>query len=155
MQKQHKSIAVDKLLQVCWSIANVEAKYLGATEILPIHFLLAVMKVIDPEFPNQLDELDVSSKEWAAMCKEAQGIRRYIDVVPERVTDKRRSLRKRLAAMRTNPPIMVDGMLHRSADAKRAFSDAVMFIDGDTLTLRKLVESLFELELVSLDDIKG
>ena len=36
-----------------------------------------------------------------------------------------------------------------------AFSDAAMFTEGDTLTLRKFVESLFELEMVSLDDIKG
>ena len=155
MDEKSNAIKADGLLQLCWLIANAEAKHLGATEILPIHFLLAVMKIIDPAFPGQLDALKISSDEWAAMCEEAQNIRRYIDVVPERVTNKRRGLRKRLAAKRVNPPITADGLLHRSADVKRAFSDAAMFTEGDTLTLRKLVESLFELELVSLDDIKG
>lgn len=155
MREKHEPIAVGKLLQICWLIANSEAKNLGASEIQPIHFLLAVMKVIDPEFPNQLDKLNITSEEWAAMCKEAQSVRRYIDILPERVTGKRRGLRRRLVAKRENPPIADDGMLHRSAALKRAFSDACMFTEGDTLTLLKLVESLFELELVSLDDIRG
>ena len=155
MRATHKTIVADGLLQVCWLIANAEAKHLGATEILPIHFLLAVMKVIDPAFPEQLDALKISSEEWAAMCEEAQTIRRYIDVVPERITQKRRKLRKRLANKRVNAPITAEGLLHRSADVKRAFADAAMFTEGDALTLRKLVESLFELELVSLNDIKG
>ena len=155
MRAKHKTIVLGVLLQVCWLIANAEAKNLGAAEILPIHFLLAVMKIIDPAFSGQLDALKISSDEWAAMCEEAQNIRRYIDVVPERVTNKRRGLRKSLAAKRVNPPITADGLLHRSADVKRAFSDAAMFTEGDTLTLRKFVESLFELEMVSLDDIKG
>lgn len=153
MHEKHKPVIADKLLQVCWLIANAEAKNLGAAEILPIHFLLAVMKVIDPEFPNQIDKLNVTSEEWATMCKEAQSVRRYVDVMPERVTEKRRGLRRRLAAKRENPPIAEDGMLHRSEALKRAFSDACMFTEGGTLTLLKLVESLFELELVSLDNI--
>ena len=155
MGKTPRAIKADGLLQVCWLIANTEAKNLGSAEILPIHFLLAVMKIIDPEFPNQLDKLNISSVEWAAMCEEAQNIRRYIDVVPERITQKRRKLRKRLDAKRVNPPITAEGLLHRSSDVKRAFADALMFTEGDTLTLRKFVESLFDLELVSLDDIKG
>ena len=142
-----------ELLKLCWLIANAEAKHLGATEILPIHFLLAVMKIIDPKLPDQLDGLNVSSEEWASMCKEAQSIRHYIDVIPDRVTQKRRRLRNRLASQRVNRPIDAEGMLHRSAKLKKAFSDACMFSEGDTLMLKTLVESLFELELLSLDDI--
>lgn len=145
----------EELLKLCWMIANAEAKHLGAKEIMPIHFLLAVMKIIDPVFPEQLDKLNVSSEEWSAMCKEAQSIRHYIDVMPDRVTGKRRGLRRRLAAQQANSPITEEGMLHRSESLKRAFSDACMLTQGDVLRLRTLVESLFELELVSLDDIKG
>ena len=155
MRKKHKSIVTDKLLQICWLIANAEAKNLGSAEILPIHFLLAVMKVIDPEFPNQVDKLNVTSEEWAAMCKAAQNIRHYIDVMPEKVTGKRRRLRANLARKQVRPPITQAGMLHRSEDMKRAFHDACLFTEGDTLTLRTLVQSLFELELVSIDDIRG
>lgn len=145
----------EELLKLCWLIANEEAKHLGASEILPIHFLLAVMKIIDPKFPEQLDNLNISSGEWAEMCKEAQSIRHYIDVMPEKVTGKRRRLRANLAGKQARPPITQAGMLHRSETLKKAFYDACLFAEGDTLTLRTLVQSLFELELVSLDDIKG
>lgn len=142
-----------ELLKLGWIIANIEAKHLGATEILPIHFLLAAMKIIDPKFPEQLDSLNLSSELWGEMCKEATSIRHYIDVLPDRVAHKRRRLRSRLLAQRVNPPVEADGMLHRSENLKKAFSDACAFSDGDILTLSKLVESLFELELVSLDDV--
>lgn len=145
----------EELLKLCWLISNEEAKHLGATEIAPLHFLLGVMKIIDPAFPEQLDKLNISSEEWALMCKSAQSIRHYIDVMPDKVTNKRRQLRARLAADRVRPPIAAAGMLHRSESLKRAFHDASLFVEGDVLTLRDLVQSLFELELVSLDDIKG
>lgn len=146
---------IDELLKICWLIANTEAKRLGATVIEPIHFLLGVMKIIDPKFPDQIDGLDISSEEWASMCKSALSIRHYIDVMPDRVTGKRRELRARLANEQIRPPIVQEGMLHRSESLKRAFHDACLFAEGDVLTLRTLVQSLFELELVSLDDIKG
>ena len=155
MSNKAKTIKAGELLKLCWLIANEEAKHLGASEILPIHFLLAVMKIIDPKFPEQIDKSNMSSADWAAMCKAAQGIRHYIDVMPEKVAGKRRRLRANLAEKQVRPPITQAGMLHRSEALKKAFHDACLFAEGDTLTLRILVQSLFELELVSLDDIKG
>lgn len=155
MSMEEKRFEVDELLQICWFIANAEAKNLSASEIQPLHFLLAVMKVIDPVFPSQLDKMNIASEKWAQMCKEAESIRRYIDVVPERVTDKRRRLRKRLMDQQNDSPIKNNGMLHRSESLKKAFHDACLLADGQVLTLKMLVQSLFELELVSLDDIKG
>lgn len=146
-------MTADGLLQIAWLIANAEAKNLGATEILPVHFLLATMKIIDPSFPDQLDKLNVSSEEWAAMCKEAQSICHYIDVMPDRVTTKRRSLRARLAQKQLKPPIKAEGLLHRAKSTKRAFSDAIFFTDGDTVTLKQLVQSLFEMKLVDLSQV--
>lgn len=146
---------VDGLLKLCWLIANEEAKHLGAAEIAPLHFMLGVMKIIDPEFPDRLDKTGVSSDEWAEMCKAAQGIRHYIDIKPDCVVRKRRKLRARLAEEQKHPPIEQEGVLHRSASLKRAFHDACLFEECGILRLRTLVQSLFELELVSLDDIKG
>ena len=140
----------DGLLQIAWLIANAEAKNLGATEIRPVHFLLATMKIIDPKFPEQLDKLNVSSDEWATMCRDAQSIRHYIDVLPDRVTRKRRTLRMRLAKKQVRPPIQEAGFLHRAKSTKRAFSEAIFFTDGDTVTLKQLVQSLFEMGLVDL-----
>lgn len=141
------------LLMLCWIIANEEAKRLGATEILPIHFLLAAMKIIDPKFPEQLDKLNVSSEDWVLMCKEAQSVRAYIDIPPDRVEKRRRTLRRILHAKQNRPPVTEEGMLHRSADLKRAFADAMQFMKGDILTLYDVIQSLFDLELISLDDV--
>lgn len=143
----------DGLLQIAWLIANAEAKNLGATEILPVHFLLATMKIIDPKFSDQLDAINITSEEWAKLCKEAQSIRHYIDVVPERVTKKRRTLRARLVQRQVRPPIKEAGFLHRAKSTKRAFSDAIFFTEGDTVTLKQLVRSLFELDLVNLSQV--
>ncbi len=153
MSTEAKTIKAGELLQLCWLIANAEAKHLGATEIEPIHFLLAVLKVADPKFPEQLDALNVSSADWASMCREAQSVRNYIDIIPDRVTAKRRRLRARLNSKRVNPPIDKEGMLHRSESLKRGFADAIRFENGDVLTLYDVVQSLFELELVSLRDV--
>ena len=87
------------------------------------------------------------------MCKEAQSIRHYIDVMPDRVTTKRRSLRARLAQKQLRPPIKAEGLLHRAKSTKRAFSDAIFFTDGDTVTLKQLVQSLFEMDLVNLSQV--
>lgn len=144
---------IDLLLRIAWLIANAEAKNLGAIEIQPIHFLLAAMKIIDPAFPGQLDNLEIGTEEWASMCKEAQGIRRYIDVLPDRVTLKRRTLRRRLAEKQVVPPVTQQGMLHRSEKSRKAFADAAMFSEGEVLTLRQFIESLFELEMVTLADV--
>lgn len=143
----------DGLLQVAWILANAEAKNLGATEILPVHFLLATMKIIDPNFPEQLDALNVTSEDWAKMCKEAQSIRHYIDVLPDRITKNRRILRARLVQKQVHPPIKEVGFLHRANSTKRAFSDAIFFSDGETVTLRQLVQSLFEMDLVNLSQV--
>lgn len=144
---------IDGLLQLAWLIANAEAKNLGATEILPVHFLLATMKIMDPKFPELLDSLHVPQEEWAGMCKEAQGIQHYINVVPEHVTRNRRILRARLARRQVRPPIHEEGFLHRAGSTKRAFSDAIYYTEGDTLTLGQLVRSLFELGYVSLSQV--
>lgn len=153
MSDEPKHLKAGHLLQIAWLIANAEAKNLGATEILPVHFLLAVLKVIDPAFPEMLDSPSVKTEEWTAMCMEADAIRHYIEILPDRVTRKRRLLRARLARNRDRPPITVEGLLHRSADVKRAFMEAGQATSGDTLTLRQLVETLFSLELVSLADV--
>lgn len=137
-------------MQMAWLIANAEAKNLGASEILPVHFLLATMKIIDPDFPGQLDKLDVSSEEWVAMCQEAECIRRYIEIRPDRVAERRRALRELLSKRKVRSPVKASGLLHRAKSTKRAFSDAAFFTDGDTVALRRLVQSFFEMQLLDL-----
>ena len=46
-----------------------------------------------------------------------------------------------------------EGLLHRAKSTKRAFSDAIFFTDGDTVTLKQLVQSLFEMGLVNISQV--
>lgn len=145
----------EPLLQICWLIANEEAKQLGATTIEPLHFLLGILKVIDPLFPKDIDSLDIPSEDWASMCKSAQSVRNYIEILPDSVKRKRRKLRFKLNSTRTKLPITEKGMLHRSEDLKQAFNEAQKKNTEERLFLRDVVQSLFSLNLITLSDIDG
>lgn len=146
---------IEPLLQICWLIANEEAKHLGATEIQPLHFLLGILKVIDPAFPTQLERTEIPPDVWAEMCTRATSIRHYLEIIPERVTDKRRKLRAKLEINQKSPSIKQPGMLHRSQILKQAFVEAASRSENEEVLLRQLVQVLFELDIISLDDIEG
>ena len=99
-----KSMEPNKLLDLAWAIAEVEARALGSEVIEPVHFLIAALKIVDVDFPAQLDELDISSEVWKDMCKDAKKVQMYLDVLPEKVTTVRRRIRHRLART-AQPPI--------------------------------------------------
>ena len=40
----------DKLLDLAWAIAEIEARALGSEVIEPMHFLLAALKIVDVDF---------------------------------------------------------------------------------------------------------
>lgn len=61
----------DPLLKIVWQIAEIEARALGSRTIEPSHFLLGALKVVDLDFPNQLEELNLATDEWKSMCKDA------------------------------------------------------------------------------------
>ena len=88
---------LDKLLDLAWVIAEAEARALGSAVIAPMHFLLAALKIVDVNFTAQLDKLDISSKVWKGMCKDAKKVQGCLDVLPEKITTVRRRIRHRLA----------------------------------------------------------
>ena len=142
----------DNLLKLGWAIAEHEAIALGADSIEPIHFLLAALKIADPKFPKQLDRLDISSEEWKILSEEARRLRQWLDVLPEHVKDARRRLRHRLA--RNSEPRKAAASLHRSRKTMAAFYDASRIGNGAELTLRRVIESMFDLEFVNVSDMR-
>ena len=144
---------LDKLLDLAWSIAEFEARSLGSETIEPMHFLLAALKIVDADFPSQLDKLDILSEDWKSMCQDAKKVRRYLDVIPEKITTVRRRIRHRLAR-NANPPIPDDQVIHRSRKTRAAFFDAANETDGDIITLLQLMESMFELDFIDVLDMR-
>ena len=144
---------LDKLLSLAWSIAEVEAKALGSEVIEPMHFLLAALKIIDVDFPAQLDKLDISSEVWKSMCQDANKVQQYLDVLPEKITTVRRRIRHRLARA-ANPPIPDDQVIHRSRKTRAAFYDAANQVEGEVITLLQVMESMFELGFLDVSDMR-
>lgn len=142
----------DNLLKLGWAIAEHEASALGADNIEPIHFLLAALKIADPKFPEQLDKLDISSEEWKMMSEEARRLRHWLDVLPDHVKDARRRLRHRLARNAELRETVTS--LHRSRKTMAAFYDASRMGNGAELTLRQVIESMFDLGFVDVSDMR-
>lgn len=143
----------DKLLNLAWAIAEMEARALGSEVIEPMHFLLAAMKIVDVDFPAQLDKLDISSDVWKDMCKDAKKVRGYLDVLPEKITTVRRRIRHRLART-AQPPVPDDQVIHRSRKTRAAFFDAANQADGEVVTLLQLMKSMFELGFLDVFDMR-
>jgi len=143
----------DKLLDLAWAIAEIEARALGSEVIEPMHFLLAALKIVDVDFPAQLDKLDISSEMWKGMCKDAKKVRGYLDVLPEKITTVRRRIRHRLART-AQPSIPDDQVIHRSRKTRAAFYDAASQTDGEVITLLQLMKSMFELGFLDVFDMR-
>ena len=144
---------LDKLLDLAWSIAEVEARALGSEAIEPMHFLLAALKIVDVDFPAQLDKLDISTEMWKSMCKDAKKVQGYLDVLPEKITTVRWRIRHRLART-AQPPIPDDQVIHRSRKTRAAFYDAASQTDGEIITLLQLMKSMFELGFLDVSDMR-
>ena len=143
----------DKLLDLAWAIAEIEARALGSEVIEPMHFLLAALKIVDVDFPAKLDKLDISSEVWKGMCKDSKKVQRYLDVLPEKITTVRRRIRHRLARTAL-PPIPDAQVIHRSRKTRAAFYDAASQTDGEVMTLLQLMKSMFELGFLDVSDMR-
>ena len=144
---------LNKLLDLTWSIAEMEARALGSEVIEPMHFLLAALKIVDVDFPAQLDKLDMSTEMWKSMCKDAKKVQGYLDVLPEKITTVRRRIRHRLA--RTAQPPIPDGqVIHRSRKTRAAFYDAASQMGGEVISLLQLMKSMFELGFLDVSDMR-
>ena len=144
---------LDKLLDLAWVIAEVEAKALGSEVIEPMHFLLAALKIVDVDFPAQLDKLDISTEMWKSMCKDAKKVQGDLDVLPEKIMTVRWRIRHRFA--RTAQPPIPDGqVIHRSRKTRAAFYDAASQTDGEVIPLLQLMKSMFELGFLYVSDMR-
>lgn len=144
---------VDPLLEIAWQFAEAEARALGSRIIEPSHFLLATLKVVDLDFPNQLEELNLTTDEWKAMCKGAVRLRHYLDVIPDKICQIRRRLRHRLGRL-ANPPLSAKVKIHRSRKSCAAFFDAYCQLKDETITLLQLMRSMFELDFLDVTDMR-
>ena len=138
---------LDDLLKLAWSIAELEARALGSRVVEPTHFLLAALKIVDLEFPAQLDALNIETEKWKSMCENARSLRNYLDIIPDKVTEVRRRVRHRLSR-NAEPPVEPSVVIHRSRKTRAAF------FDGGLALNRRLVGCYGAVETVIADENK-
>lgn len=139
-----------------WNIANAEAWFCQASDIDPVHFWIAALKMADPNIAAAMLEDGMAPEECEAQAKASGLILDYLEMTPDEAAKFRRRQRAKTLHGRA-PRGMPDGgmpCLHRSESSKRLFSIAVRKAESrnaEELTPMHLLESLFDMQLVSLD----
>lgn len=146
------SLYIEKPVRFVWLIANTEAYLAGEKLIRPLHFFLALLKVADPNFGHQLEEVEVSEDEQKQLAKNGRDICRYLETNPEKAKVLRRSIRQQIRPHDKK----ISGMkfLHRSPESRQLFRIAAQrAVQNGKITLSApcLLEALFASGLISFD----
>lgn len=149
------SIAIDVSVQFTWAIANTEAFLAGDSRIRPIHFLLGILKVIDPAFTEQVSGLDLPEEHLVRLKRTAQAARHYLEMSPDDITNFRRRLRRTVRAKgQASSGHGQIPVLHRS-DQSRAIFAALGNRTTQTrqreITALSLLEEFVRSEVVDLE----
>jgi ATP-dependent Clp protease ATP-binding subunit ClpA len=125
------SISVDISVQFAWAIANMEAFLAGDSRIRPTHFLLGILKVIDPAFTSHVASIEIPQEQQDQLARTATAARHYLEMSQEDITTFRRRLRKKIRAKAPSPqhdgPVPV---LHRSDESRAVFASLVRHTTG-------------------------
>jgi ATP-dependent Clp protease ATP-binding subunit ClpA len=114
------SVSLDTSVQLAWAIANTEANLADDVSIRPVHFLLGVLKLMDPSFASQLDGLDLSEEQRTRLKSLPPRGRQYLEMKPDDITRLRRGIRKKLRqGKQAHSDIR---QLHRSSKSRQVFS---------------------------------
>jgi len=133
---------IDPALQAVWAIASTEACLSGSAEIRPIHFVLAVLKVLDDAFHRDAEQMGFSKEAISQITLATSDGRALLGLPEEKLTSARRRLRKALQANAKPGELK---MLHRSEESRQLFQSAAKRAnDGQVqnISLLHFIESL-------------
>lgn len=114
------SVSLDTSVQLAWAIANTEANLAGDSCIRPVHFLLGILKLMDPAFASQLDGVELSEEQLSHLSSLPSRGRQYLEMKAPDITKLRRGIRKELR--RGNKAHTDIRQLHRSRESRQIFS---------------------------------
>lgn len=98
-------------VEVAWALSSVEACGAGSDTIEPAHLLLAVLKVLDEEFPTSMIDADLPDSVRQDIRQDGAAARRLLSLSSSGITNARRALRAHLREGRQPSP---SRQLHRS-----------------------------------------
>jgi hypothetical protein len=131
-------------LILIWKVADVEARHLNAANIVPMHLLLALSKVVDLDLPELVSkdspDRDEILEEYLREVRKIRTVFRAARVDPK-------VLRRRLRGVADKDRITMaaEGRLRRSAAAREVFAEAEQFAqvgDGIVFPIHLLYATL-------------
>jgi ATP-dependent Clp protease ATP-binding subunit ClpC len=134
---------IDPSLQLAWALANREAHFSGSATIEPLHFLVAILLIIDDCFLRDAEAMGLPSEAIDEIGRLSAKTRRTIGVPQDRITAMRRELTKSLRQPDRAPTPTV---LHRSDESRALFQGAVDDAKGqgdEAVNMLHLLEALF------------
>lgn len=137
-------IQMHPAVRIAWSLANGEALAAGSRMIEPVHFLLATLKLLAPDFREQGLDAGLSQSLMDEVCTDARSARPLLGNSDADIRAARRALRREL---RSGAEPLPQQSLHRS-DASRRLLDraAARAVDaqGGCLSTVHLLSSLLQ-----------
>ncbi|MDI6763300.1 MAG: ATP-dependent Clp protease ATP-binding subunit [Thermodesulfobacteriota bacterium] len=132
-------------LQFVWAIANIEACLSGSPVIKPVHFLVAILKIIDEAFHQDARDMGLPPHVIEGLGPIITQGRKVIGIPDDEITSARRGLRKLLHQV--NGGRQVNEMLHRSKESRYLFQEAgkqALEEGSEELTLVHLLRQIME-----------
>lgn len=105
-------------VQLAWAIANAEACQAGSQTVEPIHFLLAILEIIDEAFYQYAEAMGLSAEDLSSLPPLAREAKELLGLSDDEVTRLRRSLRK---TIQQGEPHRHEQMLRRSPGLRDLF----------------------------------
>jgi ATP-dependent Clp protease ATP-binding subunit ClpC len=139
-----RSISVHPSAILTWALASSEACLAGSPRIEPIHFLVAILKIVDDAYQRDVEELNLDPEIIHSLGDAVSQARAALCVSDEEVTEARRGLRG--ALMDGVSPIPVR-RLHRSKASRVLFARAAMRAVEESsaeLTVLHLLQELLD-----------
>jgi ATP-dependent Clp protease ATP-binding subunit ClpA len=125
MPDDKKTIKIGTSLQLTWAIANGEANLAGYGEIKPVHFLIAILKVVDDSFiKGEIRRLKIPDKVSEKLEKSLDEAGDLLKISSNSAREQRRALRKQIRNQQPGKPPSEIITLHRSAECKIIFQNA-------------------------------
>ncbi len=142
-----KDIQLHPSVQLTWVLANREAQLSGSSNIEPLHFLVAILLIIDDCFMQDAEAIGLPRTAIEDIVRISKVVRNTIGLPQERITAIRRKLTNFLRQAGNIPQ---PSLLHRSEESRVLFQKAerLAVTSGDrTLNILHLIQALLDLML--------
>ena len=113
-----RNLEIGSDAQVAWALANAEACFAGDKLIHPVHFLLAVLIILDASFPGEAEDMGLPPEGIEALLAVGAKIRKAFNQPPEAIARACAQLRASLREGREPGSLR---MLHRAETSRLLF----------------------------------